>query len=77
MNYFGEAIIVGLATMILGTFLSVASMYIQPDFKISKIDFWPALLGVNFLTGFILHLICEWTGVNRWYCKNGNACKKK
>tara|TARA_B100001094_G_C18184044_1_gene802633 strand:- start:142 stop:501 length:360 start_codon:yes stop_codon:yes gene_type:complete len=29
-----------------------------------------------FLLGFILHIICELTGVNKWYCRNGNACKK-
>ena len=29
-----------------------------------------------FLTGFFLHIICEFTGLNKWYCKNGNACRK-
>jgi len=29
-----------------------------------------------FLTGFVAHLLCEVTGVNKWYCKNGNACSK-
>ncbi|MBP01984.1 MAG: hypothetical protein CMM25_04115 [Rhodospirillaceae bacterium] len=30
-----------------------------------------------FLFGFLLHLLCELLGVNKWYCKNGNACQKK
>ena len=30
-----------------------------------------------FLTGVIGHYICEVSGLNRWYCKNGNACKSK
>ena len=28
-----------------------------------------------FITGALVHLVCEFSGVNRWYCKNGNACK--
>ena len=74
MNYYIEGIFVGLATMILGTFLSVLAMYSSKDFKISKIDFWPSMLITNFLTGFLIHIICQWTGINKWYCKNGNAC---
>ena len=29
-----------------------------------------------FFTGFCLHLGCEFTGINKWYCKHGNACSK-
>lgn len=28
------------------------------------------------LTGFIGHLVCEAVQLNKYYCKNGNACKK-
>jgi hypothetical protein len=28
-----------------------------------------------FLTGITIHLICEFSGLNKWYCKNGNACQ--
>jgi ABC-type antimicrobial peptide transport system permease subunit len=28
-----------------------------------------------FFVGFFLHLLCEFTGLNKWYCKNGVACK--
>lgn len=27
------------------------------------------------VAGFIFHLISEWTGINKWYCKNGVACR--
>ena len=29
-----------------------------------------------FLTGVFAHLLCEITGINKWYCKNGVACSK-
>ena len=32
------------------------------------------LILVLFLTGIITHLLCEYTGVNKWYCKKGHAC---
>jgi hypothetical protein len=28
-----------------------------------------------FMTGVIGHIIFEVTGANKWYCKNGSACK--
>jgi hypothetical protein len=24
--------------------------------------------------GILTHLVCEFSGINKWYCKNGNAC---
>lgn len=27
-----------------------------------------------FVVGASFHLIAEFTGMNQWYCKNGNAC---
>lgn len=75
VNYFIEAIMVGIMTLVLGTIISVLFMYTSKDFSIKKIDFWPSLLASNFMLGFLLHIICEWTGINKWYCKNGSACK--
>ena len=28
-----------------------------------------------FALGFITHIVCELSGINKWYCKNGNACR--
>ncbi len=28
-----------------------------------------------FITGVIVHIICEIVGLNKWYCKNGAACR--
>ena len=27
-----------------------------------------------FIVGALFHLIAEFTGLNKWYCLNGNAC---
>lgn len=27
-----------------------------------------------FIVGALFHLIAEFSGVNKWYCRNGNAC---
>ena len=45
------------------------------DFSFKKYSFWWQVLGSFFVTGVIIHLLCEGTGINKWYCKNGNACK--
>lgn len=77
VHYVIEAIFVGIGTLIIGTAFSVLSMYAQKDFTIAKITFWPSLIAVNFMLGFVFHLLCEWAGVNKWYCSNGYACSKK
>jgi hypothetical protein len=71
-----EATAVGIATSILGTILSYLSMaYGQKSFNV-KFDNWTSIIISEFLTGFILHLLAEYFGVNKWYCKYGNACRK-
>ena len=72
-----EAMVVGIATSILGTFLSYLSMaYGQKSLNV-KFDNWTSIIISEFLTGFILHYASEYFGVNKWYCQNGNACKSK
>lgn len=75
VHYVIEAIIVGLATLVLGLTLSIGFMYTQPEFNIGEITFWPSLIASNFLIGFLIHLLCEWSEINKWYCRNGYACK--
>lgn len=74
VHYIVEAIIVGLATLTLGLTLSIGFMYTQTGFSINDITFWPSLIAINFLVGFLIHVLCEWSGINIWYCRNGYAC---
>jgi len=73
MHYLLEAIIVGLIVILVGFPLSYAIMYANdPNFEF---DFKIQFIGNLFLIGFIVHLLCEWVGLNKRYCKNGYACK--
>jgi hypothetical protein len=55
-----EAVFVGIMTIILGLLLRLVIFNNQILFL--------------FLLGFLIHILCEITGVNVWYCKNGSAC---
>lgn len=75
MNYFVEALIVGLGTLVVGLIVAwIANMIQRKPFPSFKQILIIAL--VFFATGFLVHIIAEWIGINRWYCKNGYACSK-
>ena len=75
LDFLKEVISVGIGTVILGLAVRyVVAVYyekINPDFIFSNTGMWISL----FLTGALLHTICEYSGINKWYCKNGVACK--
>lgn len=75
-----EAIVVGISTVIMGTVVSylIGSLF--------KTDLPPVCKNWNkfyameislFLTGALLHSFLELVGLNKWYCKNGNACLRR
>ena len=78
MKLLKEAVVVGIATVVIGTLVGFAmgklfSMNLPAICKKwNKNNIMEITL---FLTGFLLHIICEYTGINKWYCKNGNACR--
>ena len=66
-SYLIEALVVGVLTAIIGVLMTKAI-----KFNLSE----PRELVVFLLVlGVIIHLLCESTGINHWYCKNGNACQ--
>ncbi len=72
---FVEAIVVGIITALLGFIISTALMFTSKKFKLKEYHFWYQVVLAFFLTGFVVHLGCEAFGFNKWYCKNGSACK--
>ena len=71
---FTETLFVGFLTCIIGFIISYISMKINsPDVIF---EHWNSLLLTFFITGVIIHLLCEYLGINSYYCSKGNACKK-
>ena len=74
MKLLVESIVVGVITVAIGTIVGVVlDKLVKVSKKINKKYVTFICL---FFTGLLIHLICEFTGINKWYCKNGNACKK-
>ena len=65
-----EAIIVGILLLI----IAVPVMKIQdayfPSNTASPQKYWAATV----VTGVLVHLFCEFSGLNKYYCKKGHAC---
>ena len=78
MNLIIEAIIVGILILVVGTCVSylirlcIKSTLPQVCKDWNKNHVMEICL---FSTGFIAHLLCELTGINKWYCTNGNVLK--
>jgi len=72
-----EALVVGIMTVIAGSLVGfligmVMKTELPPVCKDWNKNF---VMEISlFLTGVFIHLFCEFTGVNAWYCVNGAAC---
>jgi len=68
-----EASVVGIGLIVIGTIVS----YLIAKFNNRNTKFLknPGMFVALFLTGFVLHILCDITGVNKWYCKNCTGCK--
>lgn len=76
MNVILEALILAFIGAVFGLFLSSLMMFISDKkFSLKRYHFWWQVALSYFLTFFILHLGMEFSGVNKWYCKHGNACR--
>jgi len=78
---FVEALVVGIMTVVVGNVIAFLIRKINvfsvklPDLCKDWNNFYIMEICL-FLTGFILHLLCEAFGVNKYYCKNSYACNK-
>jgi ABC-type antimicrobial peptide transport system permease subunit len=65
-----EVLVVGILTAIIGIIVSQIMMsHDAVGFK-----HWDRVTMSYFITGALIHIICEYTNINTWYCKKGNAC---
>jgi hypothetical protein len=76
-----EAIAVGLVTGIFGFFINYLLTFVSKDLKLTfpKSDNNSHIISLFilfFVIGSSIHLFMEFSGLNKWYCKNGVACKK-
>ena len=79
-----EAASVGAMTVLFGNVVACLLDFavLSPKLKmklplISNKDRFYEMGIILFLTGVSIHLFCEFIGINRWYCRHGNACKSK
>lgn len=74
-----EAIVVGIMTVVFG---NIAGFAVSPFLKVNLPDVcstWNEFYAMEvslFITGVLIHFFCEFTGINKWYCKNGVACSR-
>ena len=64
-----EAFVVGIGFSIIGLLIN----YIKNKKNKNILDN-ESLIQIFFISGFLFHFFCEISGINKWYCKNGNAC---
>ena len=78
MNYLQllliEASIVGIVVMILGTLLTFISVYSKG--KSTKFIWNFGMFFILFLTGALAHILFEYIGFNKYYCKMFNKTRK-
>ena len=78
MQILKEAVVVGIATIAVGTIVGfIVGKYFSVDLP-EECKKWyknHVMEICLFFTGFFLHILCEYTGINKWYCTNGNACQ--
>jgi hypothetical protein len=67
---------VGVMTVVVGLIVTwvVGLMRGHPS-KTKNATDWAYCALVFFITGVLIHIICEYTRINKWYCKHGNACQ--
>jgi len=69
-NILTEAVIIGVALVVVGMLLHLgASKFMKHDMNNNVV-----LATHFFVAGVAVHLLSEYSGINKWYCKNGIAC---
>lgn len=78
IRLFVEAVVVGISVALAGVVVTLLGKNKQKKLP-AECRNWNEnyIMEITlFLIGFMLHLFFEFTGVNSWYCKHGNAVTK-
>jgi len=67
-----EATSLGILNVCFGFIIS----YLMMGEKAKTFEHWHRVLLGFFISGVIIHIFCEFTGINKKYCIGGNACQK-
>lgn len=67
-----EAFIVGIIILIVAFPVMKIQEYYYPGDVASPQKYWVSTV----IIGMLSHLICEFSGINKYYCNNGNACQR-
>tara|TARA_B100000085_G_scaffold214651_1_gene198874 strand:- start:193 stop:432 length:240 start_codon:yes stop_codon:yes gene_type:complete len=71
-----EAIAVGILLVPLGYLVLYGSVELSKRYKsIDNMDKNIKMSVGFFILGMLTHLFCDFTGINKWYCKKGVACQ--
>ena len=65
-----EAVVVGILTLIIG---KMSSGLVMEYIKSYNVDSKYSMEIIFITTGILIHLFCEFTGINKWYITNGVA----
>lgn len=67
-----EVLGVGLILVVVGLALHLLTVHFYGQHDLNNMGIYALHL---FGAGVVVHLLCEYSGINKWYCQNGNACK--
>jgi NhaP-type Na+/H+ or K+/H+ antiporter len=72
-----EAVAVGSLTLLVGVGVGFVLSYLPRPTDPKQWNKYHVMELSLFVTGVLIHLICEGTGLNRYYCLHGNAAPTK
>lgn len=76
LQLYGEATLVGILVVICGSVVASSFRLLPRPSDPKHWNDYHYMEACLFLTGVMVHLGCEWSGLNKMYCTSGYACKR-